>query len=79
MPAITPPAMAPAAVAAFLPLLQALGTAGFVWLLAGGLCYSGGIVFYVLDRRLRHAHGVWHLFVLAGSTAHYLAVLLYVL
>ena len=68
-----------AIVAAFLPLLQALGTAGFVWLLAGGLCYSGGIVFYVLDRRLRHAHGVWHLFVLAGSTAHYLAVLLYVL
>lgn len=68
-----------AIVAALLPLLEALGTAGFVWLLAGGLCYSGGMVFYVLDRRLRHAHGIWHVFVLAGSAAHYVAVLVYVL
>jgi hemolysin III len=35
-------------------------------------------VFYALDARLRHAHGIWHLFVLAGSISHYIAILLYV-
>jgi hemolysin III len=60
------------------PLLQALPWAGFVWLLLGGLFYTFGIIFYGLDVRLRHAHGVWHLFVLAGSISHYLAILLYV-
>jgi hemolysin III len=67
------------AVAAVMPLLQALGTAGFIWLIGGGLFYSIGIVFYILDARLTHAHGIWHLFVIAGSAAHYLAILFYVL
>ncbi len=66
-------------VVALVPLLQALGPGGFALLLAGGLFYTTGIVFYALDARLRHAHGVWHLFVLAGSTAHYFAILHYVL
>jgi hemolysin III len=66
-------------VVALVPLLQALGPGGFTWLLAGGLFYTTGIVFYALDARLRHAHGVWHLFVLAGSTTHYFAILHYVL
>jgi hemolysin III len=60
------------------PLLQALPMAGFWWLLAGGLFYTVGIIFYVLDKKLRHAHGIWHLFVLAGSVCHYFTVLLYV-
>ncbi len=60
------------------PLLQALPWAGFVWLLLGGLFYTFGIIFYVLDAKLRHAHGVWHLFVLAGSISHYIAISLYV-
>lgn len=68
-----------AVLAALIPLWRAIGGAGFAWLLAGGLCYTGGIVFYVFDRRWPHAHGVWHLFVVAGSLAHYLAILLYVL
>ena len=63
---------------AFKPLLAALPYAGLLWLVAGGLLYSLGIVFYALDKKLRHAHGIWHLFVLAGSISHYLAVLLYV-
>jgi hemolysin III len=63
---------------AFKPLLAALPFAGVLWLVAGGLFYTLGIVFYALDTRLRHAHGIWHLFVLAGSVSHYLAVLLYV-
>ena len=61
------------------PLLDALGTAGFVWLAAGGLLYSVGIVFFVLDARVRHFHGIWHLFVIAGSLMHYIAILGYVL
>lgn len=60
------------------PLLQALPWAGFVWLLLGGLFYTFGIIFYGLDAKLRHAHGVWHLFVLAGSVCHYVAIYLYV-
>ena len=60
------------------PLLAALTPAGFVWLAAGGLFYTGGIIFYALDEKLRHGHGIWHMFVLAGSASHYLAILLYV-
>lgn len=60
------------------PLLQALPWAGFVWLMAGGLFYTIGVLFYALDERVRHAHGVWHLFVLAGSASHYFAILYYV-
>ena len=60
------------------PLLQALPLAGFAWLLLGGIFYTIGIIFYVFDQRVPHFHGIWHLFVLAGSIAHYLTVLFYV-
>ncbi len=66
------------AVLAVGPLAEVLGRAGFAWLAAGGLFYTGGIVFYATDHKLRHGHGIWHLFVLAGSACHYIAVLLYV-
>ncbi len=59
-------------------LFQALPDAGIALLVAGGLFYTVGIIFYGIDERMRHAHGIWHLFVLAGSTCHYFAVLLYV-
>lgn len=65
-------------VAALRPLAAGLGPFGLAWLLAGGLLYTGGIVFYLLDERVRHFHGVWHLFVLAGSAAHFVAIALYV-
>ena len=61
------------------PLLAALGGAGFAWLLAGGICYTVGIVFFVFDERFRHWHGIWHLFVMGGSLLHFIAVLVYVL
>ena len=67
------------AVAAWVPLRQALGPAGLAWLIAGGLFYTVGIVFYALDARMAHAHGIWHLFVIAGSASHYVAILRYVL
>ena len=67
------------ALVALAPLIAALGAAGFAWVAAGGIFYTLGIVFYVLDTRLTHAHGIWHLFVIAGSAAHYYAILRYVL
>jgi len=66
------------ALIALRPLMQALPPAGLAWLVAGGMFYTVGVLFYGLDARLRHAHGVWHLFVLAGSISHYFAVLFYV-
>ena len=54
------------------------GMAGFAWLAGGGLFYTLGIVFYAIDTRMAHAHGIWHLFVIAGSATHYFAVLRYV-
>ncbi len=61
------------------PLLAALGTAGFVWLATGGALYTLGIIFFALDYRLRHAHGIWHLFVIAGSVLHFVAIFWYVI
>jgi hemolysin III len=62
------------ALVAIVPLLEKLPTAAFAWVLAGGLAYTAGIAFYLYDERVRHFHGVWHLFVLAGSAAHYVAI-----
>jgi hemolysin III len=67
-----------AVLVALVPLWHALGTTGFAWVAAGGLFYTVGIVFYALDHRMRHSHGVWHLFVLAGSICHYVAIFRYV-
>jgi hemolysin III len=61
------------------PFMAALGTAGFLWLAGGGILYTVGIIFFALDHRLRHAHGIWHLFVIAGSLLHFVAIAFYVL
>lgn len=66
------------AVIAIAPLISALSWDGFIWLAAGGLFYTIGIIFYATDEKLRHGHGLWHLFVLGGSACHYFAVLFYV-
>jgi len=65
-------------VAAGVPLVNGLHGQGWMWLLGGCLLYSVGIVFYALDHRLRHAHGIWHLFVLGGTASHYVTVLRFV-
>jgi hemolysin III len=59
------------------PLLAAVAPGGIALLVAGGLAYSVGVVFYVW-RRLPYSHAIWHVFVLAGSAFHYVAVLRYV-
>jgi hemolysin III len=58
-------------------LAQAIGWHAVWWLGAGGLAYTLGVFFFAMDR-LRYFHATWHVFVLAGSVAHYVAVLLYV-
>ena len=65
-------------VIAWKPLTQALPAGGMAWLLAGGLAYSAGVYFYVQSHRVRHGHGIWHLFVLGGSLCHFLCMLLFV-
>ena len=58
-------------------LLTMVPLKGVLWLLAGGLFYTGGIVFYAIDR-IPYNHAIWHVFVIAGSLCHYLSVLWYV-
>lgn len=65
------------AVFAIRPLLRGLPGEGVLWLLAGGLSYTAGVVFYSSKRR--YAHAVWHLFVLGGSVCHYWTVYRYVI
>lgn len=60
------------------PLMAVLPAAGLYWLIGGGLFYTVGAIFY-LYHRLPYHHAVWHVFVLAGSAAHFIAVFLYVL
>lgn len=62
---------------AAVPLVERVPLAGVELLVAGGLAYTAGIVFFVLDSRLRYAHAVWHSFVVAGSGCHFFAVLSY--
>ncbi|KGE04634.1 putative membrane protein hemolysin III-like protein [Pseudohaliea rubra DSM 19751] len=61
-------------------LRAALPRPGFLLLLLGGIAYTAGVIFYVLDKlkRLSHAHGIWHAFVLCGSVLHFIAVIGYV-
>ena len=60
------------------PLLETLPEAAIWWLVAGGLCYTVGAVFY-LARRLPYSHVIWHVFVMAGSALHFYSVFHYVL
>ena len=60
------------------PLLVALGREGFAWLASGGVLYTIGIIFFAYDSRFRHWHGIWHLFVMAGSLLHFVAIWRYV-
>jgi hemolysin III len=58
--------------------MSAVPPTGIVWLVAGGLFYTVGVVFFAL-KRVPYNHAIWHVFVMAGSICHYFAVVLYVL
>jgi hemolysin III len=63
---------------AALPLVDAISLQGFLWLAASGIVYTVGIVFYLYDDRYPYWHGIWHMFVLAGSALHYFTVVKFV-
>jgi hemolysin III len=66
------------AIVALVPLAEALSWNGVAWMVGGGLAYTAGVLFYLYDERFTHWHGIWHLFVLVGSAAHYTAIILFV-
>ena len=57
------------------PLIQRLPQSAVLWLIAGGVAYTVGVIFFVLDTRMRYAHAVWHGFVVAGTSCHFVTVL----
>lgn len=59
------------------PLLEKVATEGLLWLLAGGLSYTIGVIFFAIGSRLKYWHAVWHLFVIGGTACHYFAVYYY--
>lgn len=60
------------------PLVAALPLGGLIWLGLGGVCYSVAIYWFIHDEKIRHGHGIWHLFVLAGSVCQFISVAAYV-
>jgi hemolysin III len=64
-------------VIAAVPLATRVAPAGLALLLAGGVAYTVGVAFFMLDSRLRYAHFVWHLFVVTGTTCHFAAIMGY--
>ena len=59
-------------------IVATVNSIGVMLLVAGGIIYTVGIVFYLL-KKYRYMHSVWHLFVLTGSICHYLSILIYVI
>lgn len=64
-------------IAAIFPLIQKLDMTGVLFLVAGGIFYTVGLLFYSLNK-IRYMHSIWHLFVLAGAIFHYFCILFYV-
>ena len=64
---------------AIVPLFRYLDPAGFWWLLAGGVAYTVGAIFYGFGRKVKYIHSIWHLFVLLGSILQFVSILVYVI
>jgi hemolysin III len=60
-------------------IYHALSFSGFMWLMSGGLFYTFGVIFFVLDGRVRYAHSVWHVFTILGSICHFFMIIFYVI
>jgi hemolysin III len=65
------------AVFAVRPLYDSMPLQGLLWILAGGVMYTGGVIFFAYDHKKKYNHLIWHLFVLAGTTCHVVAVIAY--
>ncbi|UJF23745.1 hemolysin III family protein [Suttonella sp. R2A3] len=59
---------------AIMPIVEALAAPGLIWLAVGGVFYTLGVYWYVNDEKIRHGHGIWHVFVLAGSVAQFISI-----
>ena len=68
-----------AALVTFGPLKAALGGNGILLLVLGGVAYTIGVIFYLLQKKIKYMHCIWHLFVLAGSIFHFFCILFYVI
>jgi hemolysin III len=66
------------ALIAIKPMMEAMPAGVWPWVAGGGLCYTFGVIFYAM-RKLRYHHAVWHLFVLSGSSLHFVSLVLFVL
>lgn len=66
------------AILSFGPLLQVLSLSGFLWLTAGGVAYTGGVIFFINDHK-KYYHAIWHCFVLLGSACQFVSILFFVL
>jgi len=64
------------AIVAVKPMIMLIPVPGLLLIFAGGIAYTGGLAFFALER-LRYNHFIWHLFVIAGTTCHFFAVLWY--
>jgi hemolysin III len=62
---------------AAVPMLERVPLPGLMWLVAGGLAYTLGVVFFVLDHKVRYAHAIWHAFVATGTAFHFVAIMGY--
>lgn len=71
-------AMGWAVIFAFKPLINAIDRSGLYLLLAGGIVYTIGAIFYVIGKKRKYMHSIWHFFVLSGSILHFFSILLYV-
>ena len=60
------------------PLSEQLSSYGTTLLAVGGILYTVGVIFFILDHRVKHAHGIWHLFVIGGSVSHFFSISAYV-
>ncbi|WP_268746552.1 PAQR family membrane homeostasis protein TrhA [Nitrincola sp. A-D6] len=59
------------------PLMANISQTGLFLLVAGGLSYTVGVIFFATDSVVKYGHFIWHLFVIGGTTCHYFAVLGY--
>ncbi len=66
-------------VIAIKPMLRLVPIKGIIWLIAGGLSYTIGVVFFTWDYKIPYGHTIWHLFVLVGAICHFWAIILYVI
>lgn len=72
-------AMGWSVVFAIFPLLEVFPQEGFIWLLAGGLFYTIGVIFYAAGKKHKFVHGIWHLFCLMGTILQFVCIILYVI